>query len=98
MIILLQWCEISWLRWTSNHLIVETVVAIAPALAAEYLIAAFKRAQERNDDEHYVLCCAVWSINNAWAELPDKLTRALDAKYQKAAAHGVAPHVEVVAA
>ena len=41
---------------------------------------------------------AVWNINNAWAELPEKLTRALDAKYQKAAKHGVAPHVEVVTA
>jgi hypothetical protein len=76
----------------------KPVVAITPALAAEYLIAAIKQAQERSADEQYELCCAVWSINNAWAELPDKLTRALDAKYQKAVQHGVAPHVEVVAA
>lgn len=76
----------------------KPVVAITPALAAEYLIAAIRQAQEKNADEQYELCCAVWNINNAWAELPDKLTRALDAKYQKAAKHGVAPHVEVVAA
>ena len=43
-------------------------------------------------------CVSVWNVNNAWAELPEKLTRALDAKYQKAAKHGVAPHVEVVTA
>jgi len=76
----------------------KPVVAITPALAAEYLIAAIKQAQERNADEQYDLCCAVWNINNAWAELPEKLTRALDAKFQKAAKHGVAPHVEVVTA
>jgi len=75
----------------------KPVVAITPALAAEYLIAAIKQAPERNADEQYDLCCAVWHINNAWAELPDKLTRALDKKYQQAAKHGVAPHVEVVA-
>lgn len=76
----------------------KPVIAITPALAAEYLIAAIKQPQERNADEQHDLCCAVWSINNAWAELPDKLTRALDAKCQKAAQHGVAPHVEIVAA
>jgi len=76
----------------------KPVVAITPALAAEYLIAAIKQAKEKNADEQYELCCAVWNINNAWAELPDKLTRALDAKYQKAAKLGVAPHVEVVTA
>src|SRR5262249_2217370 len=76
----------------------KPVVAITPALAAEYLIAAIKQAKEKTPDEQYELCCAVWNINNAWSELPEKLTRALDAKYQKAAQHGVAPHVEVVAA
>ncbi|HMP84027.1 MAG TPA: hypothetical protein PKA41_15110 [Verrucomicrobiota bacterium] len=76
----------------------KPVVAITPALAAEYLIAAIKQATEKTADEQYDLCCAVWNINNAWAALPDKLTRALDAKYQKAAKHGVAPHVEVVTA
>ena len=76
----------------------KPVVAITPALAAEYLIAAIKQAPEKTPDEQYELCCAVWHLNNAWAELPDKLTRALDAKFQKAAKHGVAPHVEVVAA
>jgi len=76
----------------------KPVVAITPALAVEYLIAAIKQAPEKSADEQYALCCAVWNINNAWAELPEKLTRALDAKYQKAAKHGVAPHVEVVTA
>ena len=76
----------------------KPVVAITPALAAEYLVAAIKQAQEKTADEQYELCCAVWNINNAWAELPDMLTRALDAKYQKAVQHGVAPHVEVVTA
>src|SRR5260370_910100 len=71
----------------------KPVVAITPALAAEYLIAAIKQAQEKNADEQYELCCAVWNINNAWAGLPEKMTRALDAKYQKAAKQGVAPHV-----
>ena len=75
----------------------KPVVAITPALAAEYLVAAIKQAKERTADEQYELCCAVWNVNNAWAELPEKLTRALDVKYQKAAKHGVAPHVEVVA-
>jgi len=76
----------------------KPVVAITPALAAEYLIAAIKQAKEKNADEQYELCCSVWNINNAWAELPEKLTKALDAKYQKAAAQGVAPHVSVVPA
>lgn len=76
----------------------KPVVAITPALAAEYLIAAIKQAPEKTADEQYALCCAVWNINNAWAELPEKLTRALDAKYQQAVQHGVGPHVEVVTA
>jgi hypothetical protein len=76
----------------------EHTSAIFNPNAGYEFIAAIKQAQERNADEQYDLCCAVWSINNAWAELPGKLTRALDAKYQKAAQHGVAPHVEVVTA
>src|SRR6185436_1065995 len=76
----------------------KPVVTITPSLAVEYLIAAIKQATEKTADEQHALCCAVWNVNNAWAELPEKLTRALDAKFQKAAKHGVAPHVEVVAA
>ena len=76
----------------------KPVVAITPALAAEYLIATIKQAQEKSPDEQYDLCCAVWNINNAWAELPEKLTRALDARFRKAAKHGAAPHVEVITA
>src|SRR5262245_24041433 len=76
----------------------KPVVVITPALAAEYLIAAIKQAQEKTPDEQYNLAVPVWNITNAWAELPEKMTKALNPKFRKAAKHGVAPHVEAVTA
>lgn len=75
-----------------------SAVAITPALAAQYLIAAIKEAAQKTPEEQYVLCCHFYDVENAWAALPEALTSALDKKYAKALEAGVAPHLEIVRA
>jgi hypothetical protein len=76
----------------------ENVVSITPALAAQYLCAAFEKANELSEEEQFKLCGLLYDVNDAWAAsgIDEATLKRFDEQISKNRSMNVADHIEVI--
>lgn len=77
-----------------------TSVKMTPALAAEFLCAAFKGAKGLPEEEQFKLCSLLYDVNDAWAGcgLDEATLARFDKQIAENRARGVADHITITTA
>lgn len=76
----------------------ENVVSMTPALAAQFLCAAFEKASELPEEEQFKLCGLLYDVNDAWAAsgIDETTLKRFDEQISKNRAMNVADGIKVI--